>query len=200
MARAASRRKQPRTIANGPAHAPGSSQRSQNRGNDRRLDFMPWSLPSPARDASPPPEAYRRSAPESELYPRLAADVSVAVPSAAGHCPRRFISETGTRHRAGGAGRAWRVRPRFGNVVPYAKHQHDHILKHSARWRPAHRRGAGGGPMSSTALSASTGRLRGGANGRSPPRQGWRCVARARAAYGSARRRRRVSGVMTRRA
>ncbi len=97
---------------------------------------MPWSLPSPARDVCPLPESYRRSAAESEHYPRLAADVSVAVAIVGGGITglsaALHLAETGTRAVVlegrqvahGASGRA------FGNVVPYAKHQHDHILKH----------------------------------------------------------------------
>jgi glycine/D-amino acid oxidase-like deaminating enzyme len=112
---------------------------------------MPWSLPSPARDASALPEAYRRSAPESEGYPRLAEDVSAAVAVVGGGITglsaALHLAETGTpavvlegRQVAHGAsGRA------FGNVVPYAKHQHDHILKHF---------GAAAGPRIVEALAA----------------------------------------------
>ena len=97
---------------------------------------MSWSLPSPAEDASPLPEAYARSAPAADAYPRLAADLSAAVAvigggitglSAALHLARAGVPTAVLERRRvadGASGRA------FGNVVPYAKHQHDHILKH----------------------------------------------------------------------
>lgn len=96
---------------------------------------MFWSLPSPAADASPPPEAYARSAPPAPDYPRLAADRSATVAVVGGGITglsaALHLAETGAapvvlerRQVAHGAsGRA------FGNVVPYAKHQHDRILK-----------------------------------------------------------------------
>ena len=97
---------------------------------------MSWSLPSPAEDASPLPEAYARSAPDPPLYPRLAEDLSVPVAiigaGITGLSAALHLAEAGAapvvlerrRVAEGASGRA------FGNVVPYAKHQHDHILQH----------------------------------------------------------------------
>lgn len=98
--------------------------------------FPPLSLPSPADDPSPLPQAYESTAPAAEDYPSLASPLAVEVAIAGGGITglsaALHLAEAGVRvavleRRAvahGASGRA------FGNVVPYAKHQHGHILKH----------------------------------------------------------------------
>ncbi len=100
---------------------------------------MIWALPSPAEDPSPPPDAYARSAPACPAFPRLAGDVTAPVAIVGGGITglsaALHLAEAGVRPvvlergqvAQGASGRA------FGNVVPYAKHQHDHILGHFGR-------------------------------------------------------------------
>ena len=96
---------------------------------------MAFSLPSPTDDPSALPAAYERTAPPPENYPRLATGLTVEVAvvgggitglSAALHLAGAGTTVAVLERRTvahGASGRA------FGNVVPYAKHQHGHILK-----------------------------------------------------------------------
>jgi len=100
---------------------------------------MIWAFPTPADDPSPPPDAYARSAPPRQPFPRLAgyvaAPVAIVGGGITGLSAALHLAEAGVRPvvlergqvAQGASGRA------FGNVVPYAKHQHDHILKHFGR-------------------------------------------------------------------
>jgi glycine/D-amino acid oxidase-like deaminating enzyme len=96
----------------------------------------PLSLPSPGDDPSPLPDAYARTAPAADTYPRLGGTLAVEVAvvgggitglSAALHLAEADASVAVLEQRGVGHGASGRA---FGNVVPYAKHQHDHILKH----------------------------------------------------------------------
>ena len=96
----------------------------------------PLSLPLPGDDPSPLPEAYTRTAPAASSYPRLGGALAVEVAivgggitglSAALHLSEAGVGVAVLERRGvayGASGRA------FGNVVPYAKHQHGHIMKH----------------------------------------------------------------------
>lgn len=100
---------------------------------------MFWPLPSPAEDPSPPPDTYARSAPARTPFPRLSGDAATPVAIVGGGITglsaALHLAEAGVRPvllerskvAQGASGRA------FGNVVPYAKHQHEHILKHFGR-------------------------------------------------------------------
>ena len=97
---------------------------------------MAFWLPSPVDDPSALPAAYERTAPRPERYPRLASSLAVEVAvvgggitglSAALHLAEAGATVAVLERQTvahGASGRA------FGNVVPYAKHQHSHILKH----------------------------------------------------------------------
>lgn len=100
---------------------------------------MSWSLPSPNADPSPLPDAYGREDSLANGAPSLDRDVSARVAiigggitglSAALHLAEAGVApvvlERG-RIARGASGRA------FGNVVPYAKHPHDQILKRFGR-------------------------------------------------------------------
>jgi glycine/D-amino acid oxidase-like deaminating enzyme len=82
------------------------------------------------------PHAYTRTSPAAAPYPRLgealAVEVAVVGGGITGLSAALHLAEAGARVAVlerrgvahGASGRA------FGNVVPYAKHQHGHILKH----------------------------------------------------------------------
>jgi glycine/D-amino acid oxidase-like deaminating enzyme len=90
----------------------------------------------PGDDPSPLPDAYTRTAPAADAYSRLsrarAVEVAVVGGGITGLSAALHLAEAGARVAVlerrgvahGASGRA------FGNVVPYAKHQHGHILKH----------------------------------------------------------------------
>ena len=96
---------------------------------------MPWFLPSPNADPSPLPDAYgREDTPSSGFHPLdrdVSAQVAIVGGGITGLSAALHLAEAGIgtvvlergRVAHGASGRA------FGNVVPYAKHPHDHILK-----------------------------------------------------------------------